>query len=98
MPKVICVHPPCRSAKYPHAPIIEVGDILEVKDVEEFRGKSWYHFVGISDDYAYGVELFAPISGISNEEIEEENQEQEASHMDRVWNGIVRELDKMDHA
>lgn len=49
-------------------------------------------------EHNFDARAFAPISGITDEEIEEEYQQYEADHMDRVWKGIVRELDKMENA
>lgn len=79
-------------------PKIQVGDTVTVSGEMDFDGKHFYCFLETGVGHYYDATAFSPISGISNEEIEEENQDQEADHLQRVWEGIVREMDKMENA
>lgn len=49
-------------------------------------------------EHAFDVRAFAPCTGPCEKEILEERLNQEIDHLDRVWEGIVKEMDKMENA
>jgi hypothetical protein len=93
--KVICIIKPNTNTAFPGTqwPPVEVGDTFTVAEVEEYQGRTWYAFIGIDDHFVYDAELFARISDITDEEIEEEYQEQEAADLDRQFAKIVHEYE-----
>ena len=94
--KVICVTNTADPAGGDPAPELSVGSTYTVIDeMEEKVYKTVLYELAEVANVLFDRAYFAPISGISDEEIAQELQ---AEAMDRVWKGIVRELDKMENA
>lgn len=103
--KVICISPfgsvnddKGALAGVPHPKVTEKCTVVKT-EIDPKDGCLMYYlaeYPGNPGALLYDARCFALLNGPCEIEIAEERQEQEAEHMDRVWNGIVRELDEME--
>lgn len=92
--KVICVTNKKTGPNGHDAPQLEIGSTYTVVKSAPYTNGVAYKLAEVDPTPPFKYfcgKYFAPISGISDEEIEEEYQEQEAADLDRQFAKIVHE-------